>query len=126
MENLNRDLWPNDIGVVNDISTPVGILKEQAALLGQKTKNLVEGEISDAGIDNNFNYKFYLIAPALKHYKYHLFSVHYPIDIYPLKISWEGDPIIAKSEEEFTKALQQIFSNDKTKKVIRVLLAQSQ
>ena len=39
------DLWPDDIAVTS-LQVPVTILRQQATLLGEKTKNLVEGEVS--------------------------------------------------------------------------------
>ena len=38
------DLWPENIAESNMV-TPVSILREQAALLGDKTKQLVTGEV---------------------------------------------------------------------------------
>ena len=39
-----NDLWPANIADSN-LTTPVTILKEQAALLGEKTRQLVKGEV---------------------------------------------------------------------------------
>ena len=44
MVNSMNDLWAEDIGVTT-VKTPVAILKEQASLLGNKTQNLVIGEV---------------------------------------------------------------------------------
>lgn len=42
------DLWPEDFASVGERS-PISILKEQAAYLGKRTKNLVEGKVSKTG-----------------------------------------------------------------------------
>ena len=39
------DLWPDDLEVT-DLVPPVTILKQQAVLLGKKTKNLLEGQVA--------------------------------------------------------------------------------
>ena len=44
MSQPHRDLWPEDIAV-STIVPPVGILREQAALLGEKTGGLVDGQV---------------------------------------------------------------------------------
>jgi hypothetical protein len=128
MENLNRDLWPDDIGVVNDISTPVGILKKQASLLGQKTKNLVEAEIKSLVDNNRFIYHFNLIAPALNYYQYHLFSIGHDVAIYPLRLSFLAidESYELDSQDELIEKLEFIFSHERTKRIIKSLIAQSQ
>jgi hypothetical protein len=37
------DLWPDDFLQTPKQKTPVAILKEQAAILGQKTNNAIKG-----------------------------------------------------------------------------------
>ncbi|MCB0060676.1 MAG: hypothetical protein KDE19_01120 [Caldilineaceae bacterium] len=81
-----QDLWPNNIGE-NTINSPVSIMREQAQLLGQKTKNLVEAEVSiGSPTSNKFVYYFYIVAPTLHDYHFRLFTVEHDIDIYPLTI----------------------------------------
>ena len=62
------DLWPEDIGPIPDLKSPVTILREQASLLGKKTNNLVEAELVqlEAVIseDREFSYAFLIVAPA--------------------------------------------------------------
>ena len=151
--NLNKkpleDLWPEDIDVTDELP-PVSILKEQAALLGQRTKNLVEGRvrggISDyartqfhyRGSDyprTQFHYTFELVAPALENYRYELFSISHDVDIYPLIVEWDSPDNAMLSqvagergienEEQFIGALEIIFSSDRTRKVISSLISQS-
>ncbi len=43
------DLWPEQIAETDQVS-PFSILKEQAALLGEKTQGFVEGEVTTAAI----------------------------------------------------------------------------
>ena len=72
------DLWPDDIEHTS-VKAPVTILKEQGALLGRKTDNLVEGVVArDRRLftePGDFRYSFYLAAPALGDYRYRLLGI---------------------------------------------------
>jgi hypothetical protein len=137
------DLWPTMTTTATTQNTPTSILRIQADLLREKTDGLVEavviqGDVWDVpsalsqlglkGDDGNncLVYSFSLIAPALEHYRYTLFRVIYPIEMYPLLIndSPEGD-IKVRSEDEFISALRKIFAHEKTQRVIQALIAQS-
>lgn len=113
------DLWPNDITVDQvTLKSPVNILREQASLLSQKTKNLVKARVKpyvhhktaspeiwyqvakDSLISSpspleqsaqKFEYSFELIAPVLDNYSYLLFVVAYDVNIYPVAISLAKD-----------------------------------
>jgi hypothetical protein len=144
-------LWPPDIAASTKRLSPVAILRQQATLLGQRTKNLVEAEVETKAADHQkkLQHWFYLVAPALDFYKYPLFRVeHSPTQFYPLMIrfnvgaetSTKGDRsskfegitsreqvmmLRVKSEAEFTAHLKTIFAADETKKVIQSLIDQS-
>ncbi len=132
MPTTSNDLWPDDIAVT-DVVTPVNILKEQASMLGAKTKNLVQGEIvqritrREGESPDSFIFSFNLKAPALQNYKYQLFWVTYPITFYPLTIHKGGadSDITVNSQDELVDELRNIFSHEKTKNVIHALIAQS-
>lgn len=147
------DLWPSEIGPVTDVKVPVSILKEQASLLGNKTKNIVEAEIipkyiesDDSEEENEFIYFFYLVAPVLDNYRYKLFAIRHKIELYPLRIYPDEDilnellrdvpdeiqPFIrpqfvaAEDEKEFLTYLRHIFGAKKTIRIINSLIAQAQ
>lgn len=111
------DLWPKEIEYTQ-IKAPVTILREQASLLGSKTKNIVMAEVGKAVtssqiasenmvsiIENAFGrdtlkprnskerfaYIFYLVAPALGNYQYELFTIINDIRLYPVLIILEDD-----------------------------------
>jgi hypothetical protein len=46
----SSDLWPEEIAVVT-VRPPVALLKETAADLGRRTKNLVVGEIKTVTVN---------------------------------------------------------------------------
>jgi hypothetical protein len=128
MEPQARDFWPVDIGVVNFL-TPSAILREQASLLGRKTKNLIEAEVvTGPHTDGSIMHQFYLVVPAMD-YSYRLFSVNHGVELYPLDIYFGSGPgpfARAASEEEFIGQLKNLLSSEKTKKVIQSLLGQIQ
>ena len=133
-----EDLWPDDIKAVTKIKAPVAILREQAALLGNKTDNIVTAEVSSyepSGLKaNQFYYVFYMEAPVLGGYRYNLFTISHDIELYPvyftveesiMKKASDGEAIKANSEEEFIGILKKIFDSDKTKGVIGAIFTQS-
>lgn len=105
------------------------LLREQAALLGQKTKNLVEAEVStDALPDHHISHNFTLVAPAMDNYRYGLLTVIHPIETYPLTIHFAPDnsSFQAKNEDDFLGLLKRLLSSEKTKKIVQSLIAQIQ
>lgn len=141
--NYQQDLWPDDIASVTVIS-PKTIVEEQGKILGQKTNNLIVGELTKNDyLSRSYKlfYDFYLYCSSLN-YSYDLFKLsfdpaeNYPVDIKPdsmiLKESFvdfpktNNDEVIAKSEEELIEILRKIFSSSKTRKVIAGILSQVQ
>ncbi len=152
MQSRVDNLWPTDIEAHSGQLSPVAILKQQAALLGERTKNLVEAEVETKATDyqRQLQHWFYLVAPALDFYKYPLFRVEHPaIRFYPLSIklakvtskpgteekglnAFEGirtrqqaGMLRVKSEDEFKAHLKTIFAATETKKIIQSLIDQS-
>lgn len=144
-----KDLWPSDIAA-RRVKSPVGILREQASLLGKKTNNIVQAEVQllNSSTDE-LGSAFFIVAPALNNYRYRLLTVWHEIDLYPVQI-FVGDEIsdelspdiqtkvyhpdfssqpesyiVANSEEQFLDILAKIFGSNKTKGVITALLSQS-
>jgi hypothetical protein len=85
------DLWPEQLED-DTMRSPVSVLQEQAALLGSKTKNLVQAEVEIGNTANdNFLYHFFIVAPTLNNYHYRLFSVEHGITLYPALIYLEEE-----------------------------------
>jgi hypothetical protein len=140
------DLWPDEIKV-EKLMPPVTILRQQASLLGKKTKNIVQGEVEDVRSNANlFIYAFYIIVPALNNYRYRLFNISYELSLYPLQMYVENDIrkeipsdfikrkddtvdplefVYADSEKDFLEILRIVFNSTKVMRVISVLLSQS-
>ena len=129
MEQKNDNLWPKDFGAPEKIP-PVTILRQQAAFLGQLTKNLVEAEVkttSSGGTEARFVHYFSLVAPALDFYTHCLFFITHDIGFYPLRFITENphrERDIA-SEEELRRVLHEVLTSEETKKVVQSLLSQS-
>jgi hypothetical protein len=121
------DLWPEDIAEPGDLKPPVVILREQATYLGAKTQNIVEGDVDTSALlqGEGFRHTFYVVAPALGGYRFHLFEVTHGMGLYLITIRWQDKPHQAESEEEFLNVLRDIFTSEETKRVIRSLIIQS-
>ena len=120
---MTDDFWPSNIAD-SQMTTPVLILKQQAALLGEKTRNLVQGEVLTQVLGNMFVHHFYLSAPTLN-YKYELFQISHGISFYPLSLrlsNQEGSSLA--DEEQFKERLKTIFSSPHTLNVVHSILAQ--
>ena len=127
------DFW-GEIGSAEVVRTPVLILREQAALLGKKTKGLVEATVDTDASGGSFIHRFKLVVPALDNYTYELFSISNGIDFYPMEAhgfqnrSKFGSMVTMstlRSEDEFLHWLQEILSSPETKKIIANILAQA-
>jgi hypothetical protein len=114
------DLWGNI--QVADVRTPAAILREQAALLGTKTQNVVEAKVISGTEDNEFYHSFNLIVPALDYYTYSLFTIRHDVNLYPVRIN-RGPRL--ESEQEFTDWLRKTLSSPETTKIVQNLLAQA-
>jgi len=115
------DLWGEIAPAA--LRTPLAVLREQAALLGRKTNNLVEATVSTGVYRGGFLHRFNLVVPALDGYTYELFAVTNGIELYPVSLAYGNLSI--QSEENFLDWLRQELSSPKTKRIIANLLAQA-
>jgi hypothetical protein len=143
-----EDLWPADIESAPDQLPPITILKQQAAMLGQRTRNLLEGQVETRTEESyrRLRHVLFIVAPALDFYRYPLLEVeHAVVGIYPVTItaSWNAprEPeeegigvdesldrhykLTASDESQFKNALKDLLGHEETKKIIGSLLAQS-
>jgi hypothetical protein len=123
MAATNLDLWPALPDV--KLRTPVSILREQAALLGQKTKNLLEAEVSTNTWHGELRHSFKIVAPALD-YSFELFSVTHGVDLYPSsgKSANQNMPTELPDEDAFIEWVREQLSSERTLRLIQSLLAQ--
>ncbi len=119
---MTDDLWPVNIAETNMV-TPVAILREQAALLGDKTRQLVTGEVQTTTVGTMFVHSFNVAAPTLN-YRYELFRVQHPAAFYPLVLEQGQSTTQLRSEEEFKSKLKEVFASQPTLNVVHSILAQ--
>jgi hypothetical protein len=149
MTEKNEDLWPPDL-VIASIVTPAAILRAQAALLGERTKGVLEGVVETSSVGSDIYHRFVIKVPALGNYRYALFSVHHPVTLYPVFIDEEpatprstfmpdfssmpefsslGDRLDKasglKNEEALREWLRRTLGSDATKHIIANLYAQA-
>jgi len=125
-----EDLWP-DFPIEKETS-PVDILREQAAVLTKKTKNQVEGRVVTTAAGDRIESDFLLLVPALGSYKYRLFTLSHGAISYPAEIRGfsfsPGAPVEVEevlNEEDLRRALKLIFNDQGTRRVITSLMAHS-
>jgi hypothetical protein len=118
----DTDLWPANVADSNLI-TPITILKEQAALLGEKTRQLVKGEVTTQAAGAMFVHSFNIVAPTLS-YKFELFTASHGVNFYPLVLRRLNDTISCNSESDFKDKLKEIFASQHTLNVVHSILAQ--
>jgi len=117
-----NDFWPANIADSN-LVTPVTILKEQAALLGEKTRQLVKGEVVTQATGTLLVHYFYIAAPTLS-YRFELFNVQHHVNFYPLVLGYLNKSTTLGSEDEFKEKLKEIFTAQHTLNVVHSILAQ--
>lgn len=126
------NLWPTDIGQVTAERVPVTLLKEQAALLAQLTKGLVEAEVR-SGQDpetGEFVDDFYLVGPIIN-YQYLLFSLTYSDEFYPARFTSKSErkgqehSVLVDDDDDLEKHVAQTLNHQKTRQVIGAIIARS-
>lgn len=119
-----KNLW-GELPTEEVIRTPLQILREQAAILGEKTENLLEGRVQQEATAKLFRNTLYIVAPSLG-YSYAVLDVTYGVDLYPVSVrdAQIGVSTTCEDEESFEQALADIFSSAQTKKALVGLLSQ--
>jgi len=124
MATAATDLW-GQLDTSDVHRTPLSIMREQAALLGQKTGNVVEAKVvTEAQYNGYFFIAMDLVVPALDNYIYRLLKVTHPLSLYPVR---EDQPPFEESanEEEFVRWLGTKLSSPETRRIIVNLLSQA-
>ncbi len=119
-------LWPVDFDEPV-LLTPLAILRQQGAALGEQTKNIVVGRVFTTGEGDTFAHRFSVhCAPLL--FQTELIIVKHGTDLYPATVivaNEQGPYPTAASPEDLMRLLKDVFAQPKTKKIIASLLAQS-
>lgn len=124
---MSENLWPEDFGTLT-LETPVGMLREQATALGQRTSNIVVGRVLSESVGSGrFRHLFALYCAPLNYHAPFL-AVEHEIDLYPVSLQVEGEsgpPLQAATSEELAAKLKEIFSRPRTKQLVASLITQS-
>lgn len=119
------DLWPSVSSAVVR-STPLAVLKDQARRLGEKTSGKLEAELVTFPVHDQLRHNFEIVAPTLGGYRFLLFSVTHPAELYPMDVmadSRTGSSRIS-NEAEFEVWLRETFGSERTKNILANLLSQ--
>ena len=116
------DLWPADIAETT-MRTPISILREQGRALGDKTSQLVIGDVTTQTSGGKFYHSFNLRVSTVD-YTYQLFRVHHGVMLYPVTITWRNKAFEGPTEDEFLELLRHIFNDETTKQIVKSLVAQ--
>lgn len=104
--------------------TPLSILREQAALLGKKTGNLVEARVETRPWGSDFKLTLKLEVPGLDNYTYELLAVSHPVTLYPVKEERALGSVL-ENEDAFVQWLRAKLSSPDTHRIIGHLLSQA-
>lgn len=121
-----KNLWGN-LENIEKVKTPVGILREQGALLTEATSGILEGKVNLHISYGTLSADLNIVAPALDNYSYEIVSLSYnPKQLYPVSV---GSTFMVqyeecKTEESFYKVLEKILSSPKVQKIIQSLISQ--
>ncbi len=131
MVEQSLDFWP-DLDTARPKVTPLSLMKQQAALLGKHTSNLLEGAVfTSPGEGGTVLHRFIIRVPTLE-YRYELFMVSQNmVDLYPVRVvsgphqvPYHDDRPVLRTEEDFLQWLKTVLGSDITKRVLGSLLAQ--
>jgi len=122
---LEMDLWPK-AKFETDLVTPVSILRRQAALLGEKTRQLVTADVSTDAERGAVTHYFRLVVPALDNYKYELFHMNHRVDeLYPVTTYFENRIWKITDQSAFIEWLKSALSSESTLRKVDSLMAQA-
>lgn len=139
MPDLIPNLWPEDLGGPPPVNTPLAILRRQAAILGERTQNVVTGRVESRQISGGqfFEHTFVVQAPALG-YRIPVVDVRHGLVAYPAKVLEttvitgprppDIDPwrqLTPLYEPEFLVRLGQVLGSPEVRGVVSSFMAQS-
>lgn len=126
---MAENLW-GDLPLDTEMRTPLVVLREQATVLGEITRQLLIGSVtSTTDPFNQFVHTLRIVAPALDGYEVSILRVSHPVDLYPLRVdNFMVQPerrFTCDDENEFRRALESILKSDGVHRLIAALIAQS-
>lgn len=125
------DLWPTDFNVGSEPS-PATILRRQGYILGERTQDVVYGEVeSSLSADGaNFHHTLFLTAPYCKVRQPVLTATH-GLSGYPAELTLQfrvGDrykSVRADDPSGYTEKLRELLASPQIVELVRSLIAQA-
>ena len=127
---MNKDkslsLW-GDLPSGDDITPPITILKEQAEILGRRTKGTLKGLVWHFISVNTISIRLDILAQNLDDYSMTVIRIEQPLFLYPLRIFNEitNEEHKVENEEKFIRTLHSILSSYNVKRVIKEIFSQN-
>lgn len=138
------NIWSDFPESVN-VRTPVQILREQAALLRERTNGTLDArvevsKVNDQNDDGRVFWDFVVVAPALLNYRYKILTIGQPTTFYPVTFDARSDGPHASSfsvnaspaaikfaedEDRFMALLVDAVKSERVQTAIKSLLVQS-
>ena len=124
------DLWPTDFNIGSEPS-PSTILRQQGYILGERTRDVVFGEVESAQESpGRFTHTFWLSAPYLKLRQYVL-KVRHGLEPYPADVtllSAKGSELrkeVTEKPERFMTVVREMLSAPHIVQLVGSLIAQA-
>ena len=126
---MTESYWGN-IGDIETVATPVGVLKEQAEKLWELSQYALSATVGTG--EGMFPYdKFHTTLSAQAHgfqeFTLDIVSIYYPLKFYPLTLSndlkRDARDVECVDEDEFRRELRSILSSEQTSTTLKHLCA---
>lgn len=127
-DDKNKKSFWGDLGDLEKVPTPKTHLKEQADILTQVTKYVLQGEVTqEVSPEGTFTFKLDIIARHLNNYRHSILLITHGIELYPLNLydCVNDRRFECKDEENFLIVLRAVLSSASVRKVISSLISQS-
>ena len=90
---------------------------------GEKTRQLVKGEVVTQTTGSLLFHYFYIAAPTLN-YRFELFNISHSVNFYPLVMRYLNNTTSLASENAFKEKLKEILASQHTLNVVHSIIAQ--
>jgi hypothetical protein len=118
-----NDFWPQFSSTEGSRAAPARILREQAALLREKTGGLVEAKVITWEERDALHAELILTVPNGRGYQYNFLHIQYPPEYYPLTLLAGDESYRANDEEHYLGILKDVLSSARTKRIVEAIMA---
>ncbi len=123
----DESMWGN-LESLPIIETPAIILKKQASILTDITKNVLRGYVKiDSGEGGEMYIQLYILAPSLGEYRYAVLSVSHGVNMYPASVidNIKGEKFNCDNKDTLLNVLKLILSSKEIRNIVASLISQS-